>query len=215
MKKWAWLLIRKSSTELKIVLITLGVLIILPAFTLVVMAASATSIVGSAIAALNPITHLVEIFDGNGTKVREVELSTVWPTAGNITDVFGSYQPWRQELGLGPHNGIDIANIEGTPITTFSVGTVIASHNINDNSCGRYVKVDHGTGVSSLYCHMSATAGLAKDTLVKPGDVLGYIGTTGTSTGNHLHFMVMVYGIPVNPRTFMVGEPEAQYAQKP
>jgi Peptidase family M23 len=167
MKKLAWLLIRRSSTELKIVLVTLGVLIILPAFTLVVMAASATSVVGSAIAALNPITHLVEIFDGNGVKVRDIELSTVWPTAGTITDVFGSYDLFRQELGLGPHNGIDIANDPGTPITPFSVGTVIASHDTNDNSCGKYVKVDHGTGVTSLYCHMSATAELAKDTPVK------------------------------------------------
>lgn len=200
-------LVRKSKTEIKIVLVTLFLLFTLPIVSLLVVGSSGIALVGQALAAVNPVTHLVDIFDANGTKVNSLELSTTWPTNGSITDVFGSYQPWRQELGFGAHNGIDIANAIDTPITPFTTGVILQSHDKNDNSCGKYVRIDHGYGVTSLYCHMNATAGLAKDTSVKPGDVIGYMGTTGTSTGVHLHFMTMVYGIPVNPQTFMVGEP--------
>ena len=73
------------------------------------------------------------------------------------------------------------------------------------DACGLGVKVDHGGGVESLYCHMSNTNATVGQE-VKPGDVIGYVGTTGASTGNHLHFQINVHGIPVNPRTFMAGE---------
>lgn len=212
MKFLLWLN-RRIGIELKVALITLGVLIVLPAFSVVVLASSGISFVGQALAAVNPVSHLVEIFDANGNKVHELELSTTWPTTGYVSDEFGAFNPVRKLLGLNRHTAIDIANERhqvGTPVTPFMVGKVVKANPIDDSACGKSVKVEHGNGITSLYCHLNATAA-SVNTDVKPGDVIGYMGSTGASTGPHLHFQTMVYGIPVNPRIFMVGEPARTY----
>ena len=205
-----WWLLKRSKNELKIVLACLFVLIALPTISVVVFASSGLSIVSQALANLNPITHMVEIFDPNGNKITELQLSTVWPARGYISDEFGAFEKFRQEAGSGPHTGIDIANrwdIAGDPVTTFAKGTVIKVHNTDDNSCGKYVMVSHGYSVASVYCHLQ-NAVAVENTEVVPGDVIGYMGQTGFATGVHLHFGMYVYGVAVNPRTFMVGEPE-------
>lgn len=212
MSFFVWLY-RKTKTELKIVLATLAILIILPAFSVVVIAASGVKLVGQALAAVNPITHLVEIFDANGKKIHELEVSTVWPTTGYVSDEFGTRDKVRTLLGLGAHTGLDIANERGeigAPVTPFMVGKVLRVDEKDDSSCGINILVDHGNGITSLYCHLSGTTTSAQSD-VKPGDVIGYMGSTGTSTGSHLHFQTNVFGIPVNPRTFMVGEPKGTY----
>lgn len=201
-------LIRKTSSELKIVLATLAVLIFLPAITVVVIAASGVQLVGDALAALNPITHLVEIFDTDGNVIGEVELTTNWPAQGYVTDEFGSNQQFRRDWGLGTHTGIDVSNGIGTPITPFMKGTVIYVDIVDDSACGMGVKLQHEFNVTSLYCHMSEVVNLAPTTPVEPGDVIGYIGSTGASTGPHVHLSTYIYGIAINPRTFLVGEPE-------
>jgi murein DD-endopeptidase MepM/ murein hydrolase activator NlpD len=209
-----WWIIRKSKTELKIVFATLAILLLLPAISLVVLASSGLAIIGEALAAVNPITHLVEIFDPNGNKIQELELSTTWPTTGYVSDEFGTLGELRIELGLGAHTGIDIANERGeagTPVTPFMKGRVLFVDDIDNSACGKSVKVDHGFGITSIYCHLLSTATLPKAD-VKPGDIIGYMGSTGTSTGAHTHFQTMVHDIPVNPRIFMVGEPTGTYA---
>lgn len=206
-----WWILKRSKTELKIVLATLAVLIILPVVSVVVLASSGSAVVGQALANLNPITHLVEIFNPNGQKVADLQLSTVWPARGYISDEFGTFEKFRQEAGSGPHTGIDIANrwnISGDPVTPFAKGTVSRVHNTDDNSCGKYVLVSHGFNVTSAYCHLDNAVAIEHDEVV-PGDVIGYMGKTGFATGVHVHFGVYVYGIAVNPRTFMVGVPEA------
>ena len=208
-----WLL-KKAKTELLIVFGILGVLLLMPIFTVAVIAATGVSAVSNTLAAINPITHLVEIFDSKGNKVTELTLSTTWPTTGYISDEFGARESFRANLGLGRHTGIDIANergLIGTPITTFMTGTVNRIDNIDDSDCGINVLIVHENGISSLYCHMSSTA-TTPLTIVNPGDIIGYMGSSGTSTGAHLHFQVMINRIPVNPRTFMVGEPGGTYA---
>lgn len=209
MKFLRWLFGRKHY-ELKIVLATLAVLISLPIVSVVVAATSAATVVGNALVAINPITHLVELFDPNGHKTAEVQFSTVWPVRGYVSDEFGSFDTLRKELNLGPHTAIDIANefgLIGDPITPFMQGKVIRVHNIDDNTCGKYVKIQHDNNITSLYCHMSQALAVEKQD-VKPGDIIGLEGKTGAATGPHVHFQVMVYDIPVNPRIFMVGEPE-------
>lgn len=191
--------------EAYIVLGTLAFILFLPLISVVVIANAGVAAVSQALAAVNPVTHIVEIFDSKGNKVGERELSTVWPIKGTITDTFGAYEDFRVNLGLGAHTGIDIGANAGTPITPFAKGKVIMVQDVVRDACGLGVKIDHGGGVESLYCHMSKTnATVGQD--VKPGDVIGYVGTTGASTGNHLHFQINVHGIPVNPRTFMAGE---------
>jgi murein DD-endopeptidase MepM/ murein hydrolase activator NlpD len=76
-----------------------------------------------------------------------------------------------------------------------------------DNSgFGNYVMVDHGNSITSIYGHLSEVE-TAKGKDVKPGDIIGLEGETGHATGPHVHFEIRVYGIPVNPRIFMVGDP--------
>lgn len=211
-------LIKNTKTEIKIVLSTLAVLIFLPAIAVVVVAASGVQLVGDALAALNPVTHLVEIFDTEGNVIGEVELTTNWPTRGYISDEFGSHQQFRHDWGLGAHTGIDIANeygYYGEPVTPFMVGTVIYTDSIDDSACGIHIKLQHEFNITSTYCHLSEVENIAPQTEVKPRDVIGYMGSTGASTGSHLHLTTAVYGIAINPRTFLVGEPEGSTIDGP
>lgn len=86
------------------------------------------------------------------------------------------------------------------------VGKVIIADDSEKTGWGKYVVVDHGNSITSLYGHLSAV-NVVKDQEVKPGDIIGLEGSTGHSTGSHVHFEIRVYGVPVNPRVFMVGEP--------
>lgn len=204
---------RKISIELKIVIVTIFILLTLPIITVTILSVSGFAAASQALASINPVTKLVEIFDANGNKVREIELSTAWPTTGYVSDEFGTLDTIRRLLGLGRHTGIDIANergLSGTPVTTFLVGAVVMVDPVDDSACGKSVKVDHGNGIQSLYCHLDAPK-TSVNQQVKPGDLIGLMGNTGASTGPHLHFQISVYGIPVNPRTFMVGEPRGTY----
>lgn len=207
-----WLL-RRAKKELLIVLGILAFLIIMPIFTVAIIAATGVSAASNALAAVNPVTKLVEIFDSKGNKVQELVLSTTWPTTGYISDEFGAKQAFRVNLGLGSHTGIDIANergLIGTPVTTFMSGTVIQVDDVGRGACGINVRINHSNGITSLYCHLSSTVVSVMQS-VDPGDIIGYMGSTGASTGPHLHFQININGIPVNPRTFMEGEPTGTY----
>ena len=206
----SWLY-KNTKTELKIVIASLSVLIFLPAMAVVVVASSAVSIVGDALAAINPITHLVEIFDTEGNVIGEVEVTTNWPSQGYVSDEFGANEKWRGEWGLGPHTGIDIANqfgYTGEPVTPFMVGRVAYVDNVDDSACGKNVKLKHDYNITSIYCHLDSAEEIAPETEVKPGDLIGYMGSTGSSTGPHVHLTIRIYGIAVNPRIFLMGEPE-------
>ncbi len=200
----------KYKRETATVFTVLAILIFLPFFSVLVAANSGLNAVSDVLAAVNPVTHLVEIFDGDGNKIEELELSTTWPVTGTVTDEFGTSETWRKLLGLGAHTGIDITNATYTPITPFTLGTVLSVDNTDDSACGKSITIKHTDRIKSQYCHLDSAVELATDTAVAPGDVIGYLGNTGTSTGPHLHFMIYVSGILVNPRTFMVGEPNPQ-----
>ncbi len=209
---WLWWIMRSLKTEVKIVLAALVMLIFLPAISVVVVAASGIEMVGNALASLNPITHFVEIFDTNGNKIGDVALTTTWPTNGYVSDEFGTLDLFRREMGFGRHNGIDIANrsgVIGEPVTPFMSGYVLRVDQIDDNSCGINIKLRHEYNITSTYCHLSQVVSIPIDTPVSPGDIIGYMGSTGASTGPHLHLTIAIYDIPVNPRIFLVGEPEA------
>lgn len=211
-------LYRHTKTEVKIVLASLAVLILLPAIAVVVVASSGLSVVGDALASVNPVTHLVEVFDPNGNKLGDVELTTNWPTAGIVTDEFGTHDGLRHGLGLGPHTGIDIANefgYYGEPITPFMAGTVAYVDNVDDSTCGKHVKLNHQFNITSTYCHMDNAVEWPPGTEVEPGDIIGYMGSTGASTGSHLHLTTSVYGIAINPRIFLVGKPEGSTVVSP
>ena len=101
-------------------------------------------------------------------------------------------------IGGGPdfHKGVDIAAPEGTRILAAADGEVVIS--TQDESFGNYIKIDHGNGFCTLYGHCSslvAQVGMR----VRAGDVIAYVGSTGNSTGNHLHFAMVKDGVYFDP----------------
>ena len=117
-----------------------------------------------------------------------------WPLPGHtyISCNFGDDDAY----GNSGHRGTDIPAPEGTPILAAHSGTVIISG--WNNSYGNQVLLDNGAGLSTRYAHMTQTAVTAGEA-VTAGQVIGYVGSTGDSTGNHLHFEVMQNGVRVNP----------------
>ena len=117
-----------------------------------------------------------------------------WPLPGHtyISCHFGE----MDAFGNAGHRGTDIPAPEGTPILAAHSGTVLVS-GWND-SYGNQVLLDNGAGLSTRYAHMTQTAVTAGEA-VTAGQVIGYVGNTGDSTGFHLHFEVMQNGVRVNP----------------
>ena len=97
------------------------------------------------------------------------------------------------------HTGTDIAAPYGTPTKAVKSGVVTISE--YGSSYGNYVVISHGDGTTSLYAHMSSRAASAGD-VVSQGDVIGYVGSTGNSTGNHLHLEIRVNGSRVDPEQY-------------
>ena len=122
-----------------------------------------------------------------------------WPVAGEITSPFGER---KNPMGAGDdfHPGLDIAAEEGTPIAAACAGRVVAAG--PDGGYGNLIVVDDGNGVSTRYGHCSQIFARVGDT-VMPGQTIGAVGSTGHSTGPHLHFEVRVNDRPVDPAAFI------------
>ena len=134
-----------------------------------------------------------------GIAVADGELC--WPLPGHtyISCHFGEVDAF----GNAGHRGTDIPAPEGTPILAAHSGTVLVS-GWND-SYGNQVLLDNGAGLSTRYAHMTQTAVTAGEA-VTAGQVIGYVGSTGDSTGNHLHFEVMQNGVRMNPLELVFGQ---------
>lgn len=118
------------------------------------------------------------------------------PISGIITSRFGS----RESIRSYPHNGLDIAAPYGTQIKAACDGKVTFSG--DKGSYGNLIIVDCGNGVQIYYGHCSKLYAKVGDT-VKAGDVIAAVGSTGNSTGNHLHFEIKVNGVSVNPQNYI------------
>ena len=120
----------------------------------------------------------------------------IQPTSGVISGVFGS-QRILNGKAKSPHRGLDIAADEGTPIYACNDGIVIHAENDLYYTGGTII-LDHGHGVKSIYAHMSEVKVNVNDKVTKD-DVIGSVGSTGRSTGPHLHWGVMVFNEYVDP----------------
>jgi len=123
----------------------------------------------------------------------------IWPVKGRITSTFG-YRRNPMWGGRNFHTGLDIANSYGLPISAADSGEIIFAGWWD--GYGKAVVIDHGHGTSTLYGHMSRLYASTGQTVSK-GQVIGLLGSTGYSTGPHLHFEVRKSGKPVNPRPFL------------
>ncbi len=133
-------------------------------------------------------------------KIEDASVNGIYlsqkPISGFITSRFGSMETIRSF----PHNGLDIAAPYGTKIRAAASGKVTTSANIG--SYGNLVVIDCGNGVEIYYGHCSKLLVDVKDK-VKAGDVIAEVGSTGNSTGNHLHFEIKVNGVSVDPQNYI------------
>ncbi len=131
----------------------------------------------------------------NADRPAPVAAGMAWPVAGRITSYFGyRYHPILHFTRL--HAGVDFGASWGSPIYAAADGQVVRAGWAG--GYGRQVRLAHGGGLVSSYSHMSEIAA-APGGIVRRGQLIGYVGSSGLSTGPHLHFEVKRDGVPVNP----------------
>jgi murein DD-endopeptidase MepM/ murein hydrolase activator NlpD len=148
-----------------------------------------------------PEDGLIEYFDDEGKSLKKFLLRK--PIAdGEMRSGFGMrYHPIMRYSKM--HTGIDWANRIGTPILASGNGTVIKAE--WDSGYGRRIEIQHANGYVTTYSHQSSFAkGIAPGVKVRQGQIIGYVGNTGLSTGPHLHYEVLVNGNFVNPMRIRV-----------
>lgn len=124
-----------------------------------------------------------------------------WPLEGGVSYYVSSEFGWRTLWGMQDyHLGIDLACANGTNVLAFNAGEVLKSE--YHYSYGNYVLIDHGGGISTLYAHMSENKVRVGD-YVEAGQLVGYVGLTGSTSGYHLHFETRENGSVVNPRNYL------------
>ncbi|SHN72144.1 M23 family metallopeptidase [Desulfovibrio litoralis] len=142
--------------------------------------------------------ELVKILRNN--KELLVSTPSIWPAEGTLTSGFGMRgSPFTGTQTM--HKGLDISNRPGTPIYAPAKGTVTFSQ--YDGAYGNTLIIDHGNSLSTRYSHMLRAAAKEGQT-VQRGEVIGYIGNSGRSTGPHLHYEVRIGGVPVNPMRYIL-----------
>lgn len=123
----------------------------------------------------------------------------IWPVEGSVTGSFGErIDPFNGEGAF--HNGVDIATIYGQPVMAPADGVVQYADFFG--GYGRAVILEHGRGISTRYGHLSGFA-VTIGQQVHRGDIIGYVGLSGRSTGPHLHYEVRINDIPVNPHKYL------------
>jgi murein DD-endopeptidase MepM/ murein hydrolase activator NlpD len=128
---------------------------------------------------------------------------SIWPVLGHITDGFGErLDPFSGEGAF--HTGVDVASDYGAPVHATADGVVTNAE--NHAGYGRLVVIDHGFGITTWYAHLSSFTAIAGER-VKRGEVIGYTGISGRSTGPHVHYEVRMNNAPVNPWRYMRSNP--------
>lgn len=129
-----------------------------------------------------------------------VHTPSIWPVHGWVTSGFGfRINPFTGLTQM--HEGLDISNRIGTPVVATADGIVSATG--KDYSYGNVVVISHGFGMTTRYCHLNKIFVRAGQK-VKRGNKIAEVGTTGRSTGPHLHYEVRVNGIPANPARYIL-----------
>ena len=139
--------------------------------------------------------------------VRMAEAPNLWPVEGRITGSFGERQdPFNGEGAF--HRGIDISIGFGTRVLAPADGVVTFVG--QESGYGRLIQIEHAQGISTRYGHLSAFA-VSEGQHVTRGQVIGYVGMSGRSTGPHLHYEVWVHDSPVNPYKYLRISPTASF----
>lgn len=138
-------------------------------------------------------------FGGSSDVLSLANAPSLWPVVGPVTSSFGEREdPFNGEGAF--HAGIDISSHFGEPVRATADGTVETAGRAS--GYGREIVIDHGYGVKTLYGHLSGFA-VTDGQQVTRGQIIGYVGTTGRSTGPHLHYEVRIRNTPVNPHKYL------------
>jgi murein DD-endopeptidase MepM/ murein hydrolase activator NlpD len=135
------------------------------------------------------------------TKAANAATGMIWPLSGYST--LSSYFGYRTDPITGEtsyHSGLDIPAPSGTPIYAAASGTVSWAQ--FNSSAGNWTGIYHGDGLYTVYMHQSVML-VSPGDYVEQGEVIGLVGTTGRSTGNHLHFSVILHGNYVDPSNYV------------
>ena len=136
-------------------------------------------------------------------------MPSLWPVEGRVTGSFGErVDPFNGEGAF--HNGMDISTTYGEPVRAAGDGVVAFADLMN--GYGRVIILQHNHGVSTRYGHLSGFA-VTEGQMVRRGDIVGYVGRSGRTTGPHLHYEVRINDIPVNPYRYLKNTPYASISE--
>ena len=137
---------------------------------------------------------------------ERARVPSIWPVTGETTDGFGGrYDPFGGG-GAEFHPGQDISAAPGTPVVAAGQGTVTFAG--WKNGYGQVVEIDHGQGLTTRYGHLSKIETVVGREIAR-GELLGRVGSTGRSTGPHLHYEVRINDNPVSPRAYLPAQTDA------
>lgn len=160
-------------------------------------------VLGKATAELKPAPGEMETaaaFRENVSETRHWAEPLAMPVAGCMSSPFGVQRLYNGKPSGSYHGGVDQRSPAGRPVRAVADGVVkiVQAWNIHGGTVG----IDHGQGLESMYLHMSKFA-TKEGVVVKKGDVIGYVGSTGRSTAPHLHWSLYANGVPVDPRQWV------------
>jgi murein DD-endopeptidase MepM/ murein hydrolase activator NlpD len=159
-----------------------------------------SAVSGSATHAIDGKSTLASL-SGIGGMDLPIDAPNLWPVIGPVTSSFGQRIDPVLHNGEGEfHTGLDISAPVGTPVRATADGTIRSA--AVQNGYGREVIIDHGNNLETCYAHLSGFAVMAGETVVR-GQVIGYVGMTGRTTGANLHYEVRIRNSPVNPHKYL------------
>ena len=125
------------------------------------------------------------------------------PVKGRITDGYGTYRTINKTTPWNQHKGVDFGAPRGTPVFASNKGIVVLAEKFSLQ--GKLVLLDHGEGIQTIYMHLSSIT-VQPGKMVKKGEHIGEVGSTGLSTGAHLHWGLYIYGVTVDPLKWLTYE---------
>lgn len=145
-------------------------------------------------------TLIMDISESNSRLEKYFDtIPTIWPVSGRISDTFG-YRKDPFTRRRADHEGLDLAADRGTGVKASASGKVIFAG--RNGGYGLSLIIDHGKGLNTRYGHCSKLL-VEEGQVVKKGDIIAKVGSTGRSTGPHLHFEILLYGTPVDPLLYL------------